>query len=297
MKSSRSVAVAVAVGTHLFTALAHAGSKDACIAAADRGQDLRDHDRLQAARQEFLACAADACPAVVRKLCVQWESDVELRMPSVVFTATSGGQAVTDVRVLADGAPLLERIEGTAVPMDPGPHAFRFERTGVAPIERKVVVREGEKFQRVDVAFEAPTPGPAPVPSAPIVPPAAPAEAPKEGTPGSPLRIVGLVAAGAGAVALGVGTYLGLHAKAVYDSASAHCPTSSTCDPTGVSDGESAHHAATVSTVLFATGGVLLVGGAVLYFALPPASGGARALRVAPLVGRSGGGAVVVGAW
>jgi hypothetical protein len=134
-----------------------------CVQAAEIGQRLRDKEMLKAARGEFITCASDACPAVVRQECV---------------------------RVLAQ-----ERLDGRRLEIDPGQHTLRFERgdrAGVgrsAPIDKQILVREGEKNRFVDVVLDDGDK-------------AAPPEAPRAA--GKPFPLLGAVFAGV-AVLGGVG--------------------------------------------------------------------------------------------
>jgi hypothetical protein len=170
--------LALVVSALASTTPAHADDKAACVAAADEGQVLRDKHRLREAREKFVACARDTCPAPVRKQCGEWLGAVEAGLPTVVLVATSGGQEVADVSVSLDGVPLLERLGTEAIPVDPGTHLFRFERAGYAPVDQSVVVREGDKYLRVWAAFSAPAaapPAPAPAPTqGPAAPPSPP---------------------------------------------------------------------------------------------------------------------------
>lgn len=104
-------------------------------------------------------------------------------------------------------------------------------------------------------------------------------------------RAIGLVVAGAGVVALGVGSVFGLRAISLRDDLGTRCVGNECDTPEAVSQREDARSAATVSTVFFATGALLAAGGAVLYFTAPhkptsPAAG----VRALP-----GGGALTVG--
>jgi hypothetical protein len=88
--------------------------------------------------------------------CVGWYSEVERQLPTVLVIATdAAGREIVDVRVSFDGSPLLERLAGRAVEVDPGEHVFRFEPADGPPAERRVVVHEGEKGQRIEVRLGA----------------------------------------------------------------------------------------------------------------------------------------------
>ena len=69
-------------------------------------------------------------------------------MPTVVLAARlPNGADEVDVRVLVDGKPLAQRLDGRAVELEPGDHLLSFQPgvAGAAPVEMRVVVREGEK--------------------------------------------------------------------------------------------------------------------------------------------------------
>ena len=61
-----------------------ADTKAECVAASEKAQQLRDDRKLIEARDQFLACARDACPAAVKKDCADQIADVNKRTPSVV---------------------------------------------------------------------------------------------------------------------------------------------------------------------------------------------------------------------
>ena len=86
---------------------------------------------------------------------------------------------------------------------------------------------------------------------------------------GSTQRLIGLIAGGAGIVALGAGAFFGLKAKSTYNDALAQCNPSKQCDQRGLDLGSDATSQATISTVAFVAGGALLAGGAVLYLTAP----------------------------
>ena len=143
-------------------------------------------------------------------------------------------------------------------------------------------------------------------PAAGTAPAGATPGAPSDATPGAeggggvPWRTVGWITGGVGVAGLALGTVFGV--MAMSDKNGAHCDASGACDPGKLSD---ANSAATISTVGFIAGGVLLAGGAALVIFGPsgsapasatPASGGAT-LKVAPLVGARDAGLLLGGSW
>jgi hypothetical protein len=128
----------------------------ACAAAAELGQRARAAGKLRRARASFLACAADECPALVRTDCQDWASDVSETLPSIIVDARDATEHdVGDVRVTMDGELLARNVDGTAIPVDPGPHTFLFERAASAPVTEKVIIKERAKGRTFVVRFAA----------------------------------------------------------------------------------------------------------------------------------------------
>ena len=181
----------------LFVAPRTATADDAadCIEASEAAQSLRDRHALIEARDKFGVCSRDVCPQAVRADCLAQRADVDAAIPSIVFRAKdSHGEDVADVHVSCDGKELARQLDGTALFVNPGQHAFRFELKGGATYDRSLVVGEGEK-NRVVVVEEAPAAAPSPLP---VVAPSAPL--PSE-TSGCRLSIPGVILASIGVAA------------------------------------------------------------------------------------------------
>ena len=100
-----------------------------------------------------MMCSREVCPTAIRQDFNAWFTEVSTSLPTVVVAAKdSTGADLSDVSVTVDGELLTARPDGKALPVDPGPRVFRFERKG----ERKdvrVVVRQGEHDRLVEVTF------------------------------------------------------------------------------------------------------------------------------------------------
>ncbi|MDP9152531.1 MAG: hypothetical protein M3O36_21605 [Myxococcota bacterium] len=126
------------------------GTKEACLTAADEGQSLRDDSKHMLAREQFLGCAREVCPRIVRDQCTEWLRQLDESTPTVVFgDKDDRGNDVTSARVTADGKLLTDHLDGKPVAMDPGPHDIVFEREGTPPVTVHVVLRTGEKNRDV----------------------------------------------------------------------------------------------------------------------------------------------------
>ena len=150
------VSLAVAVGAVLVSTPARADDVATCVKASEQAQSLRDEGKYRKAREQLLVCTRDVCPSVVRKDCVQWLSEVDASMPSIVITARDGsGRDLTDVKVTLDGAALTEHLDGKPIPIDPGEHTLHYETAGAPPVDEKVVMHAGEKNRALSVQLGA----------------------------------------------------------------------------------------------------------------------------------------------
>jgi len=129
-------------------------AKKACATTAEGAQQLRTEKKLRRARAQFIACAQESCPEAVRADCLQWLAEVDKSMPSVVIAVrNSSGADVRVKRVLADGEPLVDTLDGKAIAIDPGAHRFRAEREDGSFVELDVVVAEGEKSRAITLTM------------------------------------------------------------------------------------------------------------------------------------------------
>jgi hypothetical protein len=268
-----------------------------CLSASETSIKLRRDHHLREARQQLLECAALTCPGEVRSECERRVIAVNAAIPTLVFDAKDAlGNDLLAVTVTMDGKPLADRLEGTAISLDPGAHSFHFETAGHAPVDKSFVLHEGEKDRREKIVFGAAAAVSAPPAGAHAAPPkgdgASPATADRGSSSSSrgPLKTVGLVTGGAGIVGIGIGSVFGLMAAS--DKSNAHCDANGYCAAGSLSD---AHSHATVSTVGFVAGGVLLAAGVALVIFGP--RGGSGSVQVAPAVAAGSGGVVMGGSF
>jgi hypothetical protein len=138
--------------------VAHADGTDACLAAYEKSQQLKQDGKLAASREQLVQCVQPSCPNLVKKDCSQWLAELDASTPTVIINARDAeGKDLAKVRVLIDGAVLMEQLDGKPHPVDPGVHLFRYEREGAEPIEESIVIQEREK-NRVITAKIAPPP-------------------------------------------------------------------------------------------------------------------------------------------
>jgi len=139
-----------------ISAYAAAPTKEECIAANDGAQDLRRAGKLHDSREKLVLCVSQSCPGPVRDDCNERLAEVDKAMPTIVVAATDhDGNDMSAVRVLEDARVLVNRLDGSAVAVDPGEHVLRFEAVGYVPVTRKIVLREAEKERHIAVTFAA----------------------------------------------------------------------------------------------------------------------------------------------
>ncbi len=229
-----------------------------CIDANESAQKLLRAGSLAPAREQVKLCIVESCPEPIRADCNDLSKAIEAAMPTVRFDARDkAGKPVTEVKVIMDGQPFLERLDGEAVSVDPGKHRFVFESPGLPRTTKTVVLKAGEqRGERVDLVDMT----------------------------GPLLRTTGLVVAGIGAISIGYGTFRAFQAKSTYDDALEHCPNGpNSCSQAGVDGGDEAHDQAAAATTTIAIGSVLVAGGLAVYLFVPE-----QGFRIVPGV-RSGG--------
>jgi hypothetical protein len=266
-------------------------TKDQCIDANGKAQELRRDGKLSAARDQLQACGNSACPAMIRDDCTKRLNELEGAQPTVIFDARdASGRDLIAVTVTMDGRPLVGKLDGKALPVDPGEHEFTFTVAGQAPIVEKLVVRESEKERHERVVIGPPA---APAPPLPVA--EAPAQTPPAPTPGGlgTWKVVGLALGGAGVAGVAIGSAFGVTTFSETSKQKSDCASPAICSnhAQAVSDHSSASTDGTISMVAFAAGGALIAAGAVLFF-LPPRSSEqlpATALSLLPSVGPGGG--------
>jgi hypothetical protein len=296
--SSVSVAVALAAcgGTWSARAFAADPTTADCLGASEASFKSSGDHKLRLERTQLLVCAAPSCPADVRKECIRRVDEVNAAIPTIIFQAKDGsGADLSAVKVTMDGEPLVDRLEGTALSVDPGEHTFTFETAGQPAMTRTFVILEAQKERREAIVIGATPPlvaagGPQPAESA----------APEHESSGGlgKQQIAGIASAALGVVGIGVGSVFGILTSSAASQQKSDCASATNCPhysdaashhSSGVTDG-------TVSTVSFIAGGAFVVAGAVLFFTArhhaPPTD---AALVVAPSVGPGAGGLLVKG--
>jgi hypothetical protein len=265
--------------------LARAEDTDACINASEKAVALRKADKLIEQRASLSTCAASSCPDAIRTSCQQRIVQANQAIPSIVFFARDGsGRDLVAVKLTIDGSAYADRLDGSAIVLNPGEHEFRFEMTGLEPVAKRLVMHQGEQNRREIIVV-----GAAPIPAGPVAPSASatPEMLPEASPPaaatadqnapgrGSPQRTFGLVVGSVGVASLAAGAIFGGLSMAAHGSYEKNCgsqigaPAAGLCNSQGVSGESDAATKGTLSTIFFIAGGVATVAGAVFFFTSP----------------------------
>ena len=217
--------------------------------------------------REVISLARQAGSKDREELATQKSKALEPKLSRLAIKVTGDAAGVTVTR---DGEAVQAAELGVAIPVDPGKHVIEASAPGKKTHSVTVEVGAESDSQVIEipelVAGEA---GPG----------SGPGDEAKGATSyGSTQRTIGLVAGGLGIVGVAVGAVFGLQAGSKWDDAKSKCEDYPyDCGPDGVELADEAKSSATISTIGFIAGGVLLAGGAALYFT---AGSGEKAVAV-----------------
>ncbi len=278
--SALSSALTLAVSTVFWTSPSFAADPTTadCLAAAEASLKSGNEHHLRAERTQLLVCAAPSCPADILKECIRRVEEVNAAIPTIIFEAKdASGNDLSAVKVEMDGEVLSERLDGTALSLDPGEHTFVFDTAGQPSISKRFVIREAQKDRHEAIAFGAPpavpsvTPPPTMAPSRPepeVPPPSSDHASHGLGTQKTAAIVVGSV----GVVGVLVGSVVGLVALSKKNTSENVCSTPLCSTQQGVNDWRGAASAGDSSTAFFIVGGAGLAGGVILWLTAPPSS-------------------------
>ncbi len=215
---------------------------------------------------------------------------LESSLSKMIIAVPAPARAV-GLTVKRDGADVGPSEWGVPIPVDPGNHSIEATAPGRKPwTTTQQIGRTAETatvtVPMLEAAPQAQTPpasephkqpDPAPV----VVTP--PSDEPARG---STQRTIGFVVGGVGVAGLAVGAIFGLQAMGAKSDAKngGNCsPDFSSCNQSGIDAVDDAKGLATISTIGFAAGAALTIGGVALILTAPKSSskmGAAPALRV-----------------
>ena len=226
-----------------------------CVAAYEGAQTSQKQGKYVAALDQAKFCAQSGCGILVNE-CLKLYEDLTRDVPTFVFSAQDGdGKELVDVNVTVDGQLVFSKLEGTALPLDPGPHVIKFEAAGLPSAEVNHVARVGDRHRLVTAILGEKTKRAERQRGA--LPPAGPVHREQK-----PVPVATWVLGGVGVVSLGAFTYLRVSGISDYNKLNSEC--SPYCDPSEVDDIKMKF---TVSNVALGIAGGAFAGAAIIYFA------------------------------
>jgi hypothetical protein len=226
---------------------------------------------------------------------------LEPRLSSLRIDVPPDVARLSALVVTRDDAPVPPSAWGNAMPADGGTHLVRATAPGHLAWQQSIALDREKDRKTVTV-------GPLVLGQVAVVPHPAMSLTTVNSQPevtavttdaGGRYRRVGLALAGAGLVALGVGTGFAIYAKHL-DSESrqdGHCRDDTGCDSTGLSLNASARSQGNTATILFAAGGVVLAGGLGCYLFGRHTSANPGSIALAPTMSVHFGGAQLQGSF
>lgn len=201
----------------------------------------------------------------------QRAAELEAKLSRLSINVAPEIRRIEGLEVRLNGTVVPEATWGTLVPVDPGTQTVEATAPGYEPWKTSIDIQTGPAESTVDVpalvALETPEP-PQDDTAALVAPAPAPvgAEPPRSASAG---RTVGYVLGGAGIVGLAVGSVFGLNAISKNNESQDNCRTQSLCTAYGLELRQDARDAATISTIGF-VGGAILLGSGITFLVLSP---------------------------
>jgi len=235
------------------------------------GECYEKTGRLASAWELFVGVAASARKenAAQRAALAQKRADaLSPRLAKLVVEIAPAAAATEGLMISRDGVELSRQLLGAPIPIDAGEHEIRVSAPGKKPFVTKISVPNEPRS--ISVTIPALADAPIAAPPAIVVAPQSPS--------GRGQRIAGVVVGAVGIAGLGVGAAFGAIASSSWNAALAGCVDHALdkCSASAQDKGSSAKTQALISTIGFASGGVLTVGGVVLFLAAPSAKREAR---------------------
>jgi hypothetical protein len=158
---SRFSVTAYIASTFLYAGVAHS---ETCADTNKEAQEKEAAGHLSEASELYQQCAKQSCGAFLLNECTAHHARLVLDIPSVVpvFNDKSG-TPLQDVKVTMDGESLTSRLDGRALPVDPGFHEFVFTSEDGISVTKKLMILQGQHNRPVMVSLKSPAGKPAPV--------------------------------------------------------------------------------------------------------------------------------------
>jgi hypothetical protein len=130
------------------------GDKAACKVAYKSAQEREKSSHLREAQDLYLQCSKVICGAFMRPECTTKYTQLQSDVPSVIPVVTDEtGAAKADVQVKVDGELLTSKLDGRALPVDPGMHEFVFSTDSGVIATEKIMIVAGQRNSPISVSL------------------------------------------------------------------------------------------------------------------------------------------------
>ncbi len=216
---------------------------------------------------EVLVSAQKAKRADRVKLAKAALDRLERKLPSLRVRLSSGAASTQGLQVYRDDTSVGPGALDTPIPVDVGEHEVSAIAPGKKRWSQRVQVKESQRDVTVEVpALDEQAPAPETTTAATHARPSAVAfESSSVAGTSRTRRTLGLVSIGAGAVAIGAGTYFGLQAAAHWNDFKKRCDPTQCADLSARGLYDDAKSYSTASTVLFTVGAAAAATGLILW--------------------------------
>ncbi len=196
------------------------------------------------------------------------------RLATLAIVPSARVRSLDGLTISRDGVAVGPAQWGLPVPLDKGEHVIKARALGKRPWSETIQVDSDGMAESISIDLLEDEPAP----------PRAAVPVPRYAQqPSGALRKAVFVSAGLGVATVGAGALFGLRAMSKKSQSEAgHCDVGGLCDATGLALRREGMAAGTLSTVLFAAGGVALAGGVTMVLLAPRRAGPKAEVSLAP---------------
>jgi len=131
--------------------------KRVCVESYYKAKESFQSGRLLDAKEPLGRCARPVCGSFLQQECtalyLQMDSDIPSVVPVVIDAADASGSAF-EVRM--DGEVLTSKLDGIAIPVNPGWHDFTFSAENRVFATQKILIAQGQHNRPISISQRPP---------------------------------------------------------------------------------------------------------------------------------------------
>jgi hypothetical protein len=137
------------------------GDHKACDGIYRRAQSKAKAAHLREAKELLQRCARTTCGTFLMQACTARYTQLDADIPSVVPVVTDATGDGVPIEVSMDSEWLTSKLDGRAVPVDPGRHEFTFSKDGNVFATEEIMILPGQRNRVISVSMHPAEPEPA----------------------------------------------------------------------------------------------------------------------------------------